>query len=116
MDDNTPEVEQSQGPQVEIPDLNNIEPWLEKYITKPFKGFRDKKHPDGTPLSERELIEATRDQLRIQISERPAFLAYNNKLAIKKGLPPISPEQYDETIKKNLITIAGELLPISEHK
>ena len=51
---------------IEKPDLATpgaVDLWLNEYVQKPFAGFEDLKHDDGTPYSLKDQIQATKDQL-----------------------------------------------------
>ena len=59
---------------IEKPDLATpgaFDLWLDEHVQKPFAGFEDKKHDDGTPFSLAEQIQATKDQLRKIADEFP---------------------------------------------
>jgi hypothetical protein len=61
-------MEQREGtPEKFIPlpplmDKDAFQAWLNTYIIKPFAGFEDLKHKDGTPYSLDEQLRATRQQ------------------------------------------------------
>lgn len=57
---------------IEEPDITNpnvLGEWLDKYVQKPFVGFDDKKHPDGTPYSMDEQIGESKTQLRTVVED-----------------------------------------------
>ncbi len=89
-------------------DLDNLDPWLEKNITKPFPGFEDKKHKDGTPISFEEATEESRDQLRNMARDRNGVLEYKNQIRQRNGKPPLTQEDYDEDLKEDFLAIALE--------
>lgn len=93
---------------IDKPDLDNLDPWLEKYITKPFSGMEDKTHPDGTLFTKEGALEATREQLRMVIRERSETLAFHNLKKEKKGLPLITKEANDQQLILNLLKTASE--------
>lgn len=69
-------MEQHQGETEQIvpPDLTNegtLNQWLNRYVDRPFKGYDDLRHPDGTPFSHQEQIEASKVQLRTVADEWP---------------------------------------------
>lgn len=50
---------------VERPDLNNLDPWLEKNVTEPFEGFSDL--PDGE--TKKAQLNATHRQLKNLVNQ-----------------------------------------------
>lgn len=61
------ETDPRQPEEIELPDIENQEQfdeWLNKYVQRPMAGYDDLTHPDETPLSRDEQIEATKTQLR----------------------------------------------------
>ena len=58
-----------EDPNIDDPDLLNQ--WLDRYVQKPFMGYEDKQHPDGTPYSFNDQVEASKDQLRKMAVELP---------------------------------------------
>lgn len=107
MDLNSPET--TIQPDIEEPNLDNLDPWLEKYITIPFRGYEDKTHPDGTHFSRQEVLEASRNQLRILANDRGGVLDYKNRIRTKNGGEPISQEQYDQNMIEDFMGIALDL-------
>ena len=71
--------------------------WLNEHVQKPFAGFEDKKHDDGTPFSLAEQIQATKDQLRKIADEFPemgrTLEQIQNVLVLSvQGLQEVTPE------------------------
>lgn len=78
-------------------DLNNLNPWLDERVKRPFKGFGDKTNPDGTKFSVNQQIEVSKEQLRMTVRDWKAL-----------NFP-------DEIIKEQLIlTVRGLSVPLSK--
>lgn len=87
-------------PKIEEPNLDNLDPWLEKYITKPNVGIEER---GGGRLSEEEALNLTRQQLRDLVTGRSWKRRYTNGSRAERGLKPLSRKQYDLQIKRQLI-------------
>lgn len=91
----TPEPEKV----IEKPDLTTPESlnlWLDKYVPRPFAGFADLKHDDGTSYSPEEQIQATKDQLRKIADEFPKMGKTHEQIqtvlvASVQGLQEVTP-------------------------
>lgn len=52
---------------IEPPNIHNkraFETWLRRYVDRPFGGYDDLRHPDGTPFSYQEQVATSIAQLR----------------------------------------------------
>jgi hypothetical protein len=63
-DQDSPETQSVSIADPNIDDPEELNRWLDQYVQKPFLGYEDKKHPNGTPFTLEEQTEASRDQLR----------------------------------------------------
>lgn len=66
------ESQEQLEPEIEEPNIddpNAFNEWLARYVQRPFRGFEDIKHEDGTPYSEEEQITATKNQLRKTVED-----------------------------------------------
>lgn len=69
---------------IPMPDVDNEESfneWLDKYIDRSPGGYEDLQHPDGTPYSREEQIEAAKEQFRKLVREIPKDRQYKENLA-----------------------------------
>lgn len=68
------------GFKIVSPNLDNLNPWLKRYVKEPFRSYKDLTHPDGRPFSREEQIEATKDQLRMHVQGWKAIGGPKEKL------------------------------------
>lgn len=84
---------------IEKPDLDTpgaLDQWLDEYVPRPFAGFADKTHDDGTPFSLAEQIQATKNQLRNIADEFPKMGKTHEQIqtvlvASVQGLQEVTP-------------------------
>ncbi len=73
QDPNQPSAEHNPSKlDIPTPDINDPDKfgeWLRKYVKRPYKGYEDKRHTDGSKFSYEELLEETRRQLIMAAEE-----------------------------------------------
>lgn len=77
--DNKTELESDPRPEIPEPDLDNLDPWLEKVVNKPAVSYETGANADGTPLTPDQQLKLTREQIKTfvsghkEMSENPRF-------------------------------------------
>ena len=93
---------------IEPPNLDDLDPWLKKHVTKPMRGFEDLTHPNGRRFNEREILKATRNQLKSAVVDMRTYLDETNTNRAKAGLPAITLLENDQIATNFLMDSADE--------